>query len=121
MSLQDTEEAGAKHATEFRITLKFIEASIIEKRFFNAGKLARYHDSDVGRPMIGSHPLDVMTICILTMKNGFSVIGKSSPLSPENFNEDVGRKFSYEDCVRQLWPLYAFARKQENLPDGWIC
>jgi hypothetical protein len=44
------------------------------------------------------------------MRNGFVVIGKSAPLDPANFNDELGRKFSYEDCIRQLWPLYAFSR-----------
>jgi hypothetical protein len=37
------------------------------------------------------------------------VIGKSAPASPENFNAELGKKFAYEDAVRQLWPLMGFA------------
>jgi hypothetical protein len=50
-----------------------------------------------------------LSICLLVMKNGFVVIGKSAPASPENFNRELGKKFAYEDAVRQLWPLMGFA------------
>lgn len=43
------------------------------------------------------------------MRNGFIMVGKSAPTSPENFNAELGRKLAYEDCIRQLWPLMGFA------------
>jgi hypothetical protein len=33
--------------------------------------------------------------------------------SPENFNADLGRKFAYEDAVRQLWPLMGYALRDK--------
>ncbi|YBV97543.1 Gp49 family protein [Phyllobacteriaceae bacterium JZ32] len=57
--------------------------------------------------------LPSMTICVMQMKNGFVVIGKSAPADPENFNEELGRKFAYEDCVRQLWPLEGYALREK--------
>jgi hypothetical protein len=46
------------------------------------------------------------------MKNGFIVIGHSAPASPENFNAELGRKFAYENAIRQLWPLMGFALRE---------
>lgn len=43
------------------------------------------------------------------MNNGFTVIGKSVPASPANFDAQLGRKLAYEDAVRQIWPLMGFA------------
>lgn len=53
--------------------------------------------------------LERLSICILVMRNGFTVIGKSAPASPENFNAEFGKKLAYEDAVKQLWPLMGFA------------
>ena len=70
---------------------------------FNAGDAAER----VGQT--GSAAMHVMTLCFLTMKNGYVVIGKSAPASPENFDQDKGRVFAREDAIRQLWPLMGFA------------
>jgi hypothetical protein len=49
-----------------------------------------------------------MTICMITMENGFVVVGKSASADPENFNFELGKKFSYEDAVRQIWPFEGY-------------
>lgn len=54
-----------------------------------------------------------LTICILTLKNGFTVVGTSSCASPENFNEEIGRHFALKDAERQVWPLLGFRLKDK--------
>lgn len=54
----------------------------------------------------------VLVVCIITMKSGFTVIGKSAPASPENFSEEVGRRYAYDDAFRQLWPLEGYLLKE---------
>ncbi len=56
--------------------------------------------------------LDVLTICLLVTRNGFTLIGKSAPASPDNFDAELGRKPAYEDAVRQLWPLMGYALRE---------
>lgn len=54
------------------------------------------------------------TISQLSMANGrFSSVGKSSCVSKENFNPDIGRELAKKDAVGQIWPLLGFelARK----------
>ncbi len=46
------------------------------------------------------------------MQNGFTVIGKSAPASPENFDAETGRLFAYEDAIKQLWPLEGYALRE---------
>jgi len=58
---------------------------------------------------ITSQAIPHLTICIVVMKSGFSVVGKSAPADPENYNKELGKQFSYEDAVRQLWPLEGYA------------
>jgi len=35
-----------------------------------------------------------LTICILILNNGFTVVGESACASPENFNKELGQKNS---------------------------
>ena len=51
----------------------------------------------------------LLSICLLVMQNGFTIIGKSAPASPENFDAEYGRQLAYEDAVKQLWPLMGYA------------
>jgi hypothetical protein len=51
----------------------------------------------------------------LVLRSGFVVIGTSAPMSPANFDREKGAIFAYEDAIRQLWPLFAFAQLQ-NAP-----
>ncbi len=103
-SLQTTDRESAAVATAPRVALADIEAAIAARYDTTAERALR---REVGVPIHES--LKLLSICVLVMKNGFVVIGKSAPASPENFNAELGRKFAYEDAVRQLWPLMGYA------------
>jgi hypothetical protein len=47
---------------------------------------------------------------MVRLRNGFILIGKSAPLSPDNYDLEKGQTFAYEDALRQTWPLFAFAQ-----------
>ena len=47
------------------------------------------------------------------MKNGFTLVGKSAPASPENFDPEKGREFAYQDAIRQAWPLMGFSLRDK--------
>lgn len=47
---------------------------------------------------------DLLTICIITMQNGFKFVGKSAPASADNFDREVGKRYAYEDAFKQIWP-----------------
>lgn len=104
-SLQASDAAAAAVAVAPRVTLADIEGAILERHDIRASHA-------IGLP--GQHKsLDLLSICLLVMKNGFTIIGKSAPASPENFDAELGRKFAYEDAVRQLWPLMGFALRDK--------
>lgn len=104
-SLQVSDKAAQDVATHPRVALADIEAAIDVRYDFTA-------DQAVGdAPKVEA--LKLLSICILVMRNGFTVIGKSAPASPENFNAELGVKFAYEDAVRQLWPLMGFALRDK--------
>ena len=51
---------------------------------------------------------ETTTICMIAMKNGFSVIGHSTPADPRNYNAAVGRRYAYDNAFRQLWQLEGY-------------
>lgn len=53
-------------------------------------------------------PLERLTICILVLRNGITVVGTSACVSPENFDAEIGKKIARKNAVEQLWPLLGF-------------
>lgn len=53
-------------------------------------------------------PGTTVTVCCLTLKNGFHVIGQSSCVSEKNFNKTKGISLSFEDAKRKLWELEGY-------------
>lgn len=49
-----------------------------------------------------------MTVCIITMKNGYKVLGESACVDPAEFNKALGEQYAYEDAIRNLWPLEGY-------------
>jgi len=107
-SLKLTDTYSAQSATAPRVTLASMEAKIAEESYFTVGQALRALQN--GRPV---GPLDIMTLCVLVMDNGFVVLGKSAPASPENFDAEKGKRFAYEDAIKQLWPLEAYLLREK--------
>lgn len=107
-SLQVTENASAAVATAPRITKKFIEDNIAAVIYALGSDIVEINDQDA------PHGYAHLTICIIRFHNGWLSLGKSAPMSPENFNKELGRSLAYEDAFRQAWALYAFAQLEEN-------
>ena len=55
----------------------------------------------------------VMTICILTLKNGFLVEGISACADPASFNKDLGEDIAFKNARDKMWPLMGYALKEE--------
>ena len=58
------------------------------------------------------------TICILTAKNGYQVIGKSGTISPAHFDRELGEKYAYENAFNDLWGHVAFLRQNNVYLEG---
>jgi hypothetical protein len=82
-------EIQAKGLTAPRITLDDIENTI---------------DSE------GFHvfPGTTLTVCCLKLKNGFTVTGESACASPENFDQELGRKIARENARQKIWALEGY-------------
>lgn len=53
-----------------------------------------------------------LTICCLTLVNGFTVTGESACASPENFNAELGRKIAKDNAKNKIWALEGYLLKQ---------
>ena len=53
------------------------------------------------------------TVCCLTLANGFTVIGESSCISPENFNAELGRKIARDNAKQKIWELEGYMLRWE--------
>jgi len=97
MTVKDDDEAAkAVQKSPFRISLEYIESQI---------------DDDMRLQL--PDDLEHVTVLLMRFKNGFVVIGKSAPVDPANYNPELGYRFAREDAIRQAWPLFAFALRNE--------
>jgi hypothetical protein len=102
---QIEDEIIRKGKTAPRITPTDIEAAIAAEHYFTAADGARICGSE-------KHPLDLLTFCVLELRNGFTVTGESACASPENFDAEIGRKIARQNAVQKIWPLEGYLLKQ---------
>ncbi len=105
MSLEQTEVECAANATAPRVSLQSMKDKIKAEYHFTADKAVE------GCPVVDE--LKLLSVCLLVMQNGFTLIGKSAPASAENFNAELGKKLAYEDAIRQLWPHEGYALREK--------
>jgi hypothetical protein len=77
----------------------------IQAKGLNAPRLNPAHiDSDAYYVFPGT----TLTVCALTLKNGFQVVGESASASPENFNAELGRKIARDNARNKIWALEGY-------------
>ena len=54
-----------------------------------------------------------LTLCVITLKNGFTVTGESACADPAMFNKEIGERIAQENAEKKIWPLMGYALKQE--------
>lgn len=102
-SLDQTEAYSASRATAPRVSVKNIEDQMESVIYINLGDAIERTNQSASASSF------LMTLCVITMRNGFVEVGKSAPASPENFDREKGKTFAYEDAVRNLWPKLGYA------------
>lgn len=103
-------KAGADKAP--RITPSYIDDCIASCYFFTAEEGVAGADL-INKQVTTVNPsLKLLTICILVLKNGFTVVGKSACASPENYNADIGKDIAWKDAKEQIWLLEGYLLKQ---------
>ena len=51
---------------------------------------------------------DKTTVCLITLDNGFEVVGTSHCINPSDFDLTIWEKVAYDNAVEKLWDLYWF-------------
>ena len=115
------QEIQAKGLTAPRVTPADIEANIVSEHYFTAydgrhGAIS--NGSYVGREVPKTNDddlvsLELLTFCVLILRNGFTVTGESACASPENFDAEIGRKIARANAVNKIWPLMGYALKEK--------
>ncbi|MGI4850768.1 MAG: Gp49 family protein [Janthinobacterium lividum] len=85
-------EIQAKKLTAARVTPAMIDATIVGEDYFRA--------------------TGTLTICVLTLRNGFTVTGESACASPENFNQQLGEKIARAAARDKIWALEGYALRE---------
>ena len=103
-----------------RVTHEDLEANIKGAVFFTAyqGALKAEYDlaaeEGVDPVHVAVDPgLKLLTICVITLQNGFTVLGQSACASPENYNRAVGNRLAYSDAKNKIWALMGYKLKQD--------
>lgn len=81
----------------------------IQRKGLNAPRLSPEHiDAQIVREQFYVFPGTTLTVCALTLKNGFVVVGESAAASPTNFDADIGRKISRDVARNKIWSLEGY-------------
>ena len=112
------QEIQAKGLTSPRVTPADIEAHIASEHYFTAGDgyagalsadPAFEALPDDARVIAPPEALDLITICVLITKNGTKLVGvNEGPVSPKNFDAELGRKMARQKATDQLWPMLGY-------------
>ncbi|HDT2083476.1 TPA: hypothetical protein RCG81_004729 [Enterobacter roggenkampii] len=117
MDDQDIEkEIVAKGKVAPRVTPDHIQSLIKGEYYFTAadGVQQSLHKQDALTQLTGAHAeLKLLTFCVLVLKNRFTVTGESACASPENFDEEIGRKIARQNAVNKIWLLEGYLLKQQ--------
>jgi len=89
-----------------------IEAEIKQKGL-NAPRLT---PADIDGAIVAEQyhvfPGTTLTVCCMTLRNGFTVTGESAAASPENFDLEIGRKIARENARNKIWRLEGYRLRQ---------
>ncbi|KQO88864.1 hypothetical protein ASF36_23850 [Methylobacterium sp. Leaf90] len=83
----------AKGLNAPRLTPDLIDACIVD---------AQYH----------RFPGTTLTVCALTLRNGFTVTGESASASIENFDEVIGREIARKNAREKIWAFEGYLLRE---------
>jgi len=58
-------------------------------------------------------PGTTFTACLLTLANGYTVLGESACVDPKNFNAELGRKIARDNAKNKIWQLEGYLLRQK--------
>ena len=91
---EDELKAHQKNKGGKRVTLDALKENIAKEDYIHYG---------------GSE----LTICVLTLLNGYTVTGQSGCADPAMYDQEIGDRLAKEDAMKKIWPLMGYALRQE--------
>lgn len=76
-------------ATAPRLTPDDIDALIVDEQYY-------------------VFPGTTLTVCCLTLENGYNVSGESAAISVENFNAEIGKAVARAEARDKIWALEGY-------------
>ena len=95
--MNDTEiekEIQEKNLNAPRLTPKGIDNAIVSAEYYTFPGLKQ-------------------TVCCLTLRNGFTVVGESACVSPANYNKELGDKIAYDNARDKVWAFEGYLLQQD--------
>lgn len=86
-------EIQAKNLTAPRLTPALVDATIAGEDYY-------------------VFPGTTVTVCALSLRNGFVTIGHSAAASPDNFDAAIGRQVARERAREQIWQLEGYLLRE---------
>ena len=86
----------------------------IQEKGLTAPRITPAHiDSVIANKQFHVFEGSQLTVCCLTLQNGFTVTGESACASPANFNQEIGEKVAFENARNKIWALEGYLLKQK--------
>lgn len=94
---------ASENETEAEIQAKGLNAPRLKPEMIDATIISeQYH----------VFPGTTLTVCALTLRNGFIVVGESAAASPENFDQAIGRKIARENARNKIWAFEGYLLRE---------
>jgi len=90
-----------------------IEAAIQAKALANPRVTPADLDAEITRAQYHVFEGSCLTVCCLTLANGFTVTGQSACASPDNFDAELGQFIARKNAREQIWPLLGFRLRDQ--------
>ena len=84
-----------------------IEAYVKSEIFFTAGQAAEAMGLPIG------DEAKLLTLCVIVLKNGFTVTGESACADPAKFNAEIGQKIARANALNKVWPLMGYVLRSQ--------
>ena len=85
----------------------------IQNKGLNAPRLTPANIDSTIKDISYHRLTDVLTVCVLTLMNGFTVTGESACASPESYNEEIENKVAFENAREKIWMLEGYLLKEK--------
>lgn len=119
-----------------QVTPADVEATIASEHYFTAGEGvigafvagefgAHGGDTvtvrrDTASPQVLKPSLNLLTYCVLVLKNGHTVSGEAYCADPAKFNAETGRIEARKVAINKLWPMVVYAERERMAAPAFI-